>query len=294
MIYYTSDLHLGHANVIKHCNRPFTSVEEMDRCLIDNWNSRVHADDTVYVLGDMFFRNKCPADDYLRLLKGHKHLILGNHDISWLKESDCARWFDSVERLNTILDRNHTVTLCHYPMMTWRGAGRIGYMVFGHIHNSTDMDFWSMIQGNPQILNAGVDVNGFQPVTLPELIENNKVFKQARPVLDGRTLKCPMPWDYDVDDLNAIFVCAVRYSIGRGTYMPKLVIDYIRRHKDLLTNKGIMPIIHEIEEKRDEYITEKEKEIGYRPLGDSSDEKEWLELLAFLKALKAERGERHQ
>ena len=49
-----------------------------------------------------------------------------------------------------------------------------------------------------------------------------------------------------------------------------------------------------IEEKRDEYITEKEKEIGYRPLGDSSDEKEWLELLAFLKALKAERGERQQ
>ena len=72
-------------------------------------------------------------------------------------------------------------------------------MVFGHIHNSTDMDFWSMIQGNPQILNAGVDVNGFQPVTLPELIENNKVFKQARPVLDGRTLKCPMSSDYDVD-----------------------------------------------------------------------------------------------
>jgi hypothetical protein len=76
--------------------------------------------------------------------------------------------------------------------------------------------------------------------------------------------------------------------------MPKLVMDYIRRHKDLLTNKGIMPIIHEIEEKRDEYITEKEREIGYRPLGDSSDEKEWLELLAFLKALKAERGERQQ
>jgi len=289
MIYYTSDLHFGHANVIKHCNRPFASVDEMDARLIENWNSRVHANDTVYILGDMFFRNKRPAKDYLRELKGHKHLLLGNHDIGWLKTVEPGLWFESVERLHTISDHNHLVTMCHYPMMTWRGAGREGYMVFGHIHNNTNMRFWGAIQGDPQILNAGVDINGYQPVTLEELIQNNIVFKRAHPVLDGRTLNCPMAWDYDVDDLNAIFICAVRYSIGRRTYMPRLVMDYIQRHQDLLTNKGISPIIHEIEEKRDEYITEKEKAIGYRPLGDACDEKDWLEFLAFLQTLKAER-----
>ena len=55
MLYFTADLHLGHANIIRHCGRPFASVEDMDRCLIDNWNRRVRPEDTVYILGDLMF-----------------------------------------------------------------------------------------------------------------------------------------------------------------------------------------------------------------------------------------------
>lgn len=53
MVYFTSDLHLGHENVIKLCNRPFDSIEEMDEALIRNWNRKVTNGDTVYVLGDL-------------------------------------------------------------------------------------------------------------------------------------------------------------------------------------------------------------------------------------------------
>ena len=57
MIYFTADTHFGHYNVIRFCDRPFASAEEMDEAMIQNWNDRVTGNDTVYILGDMFFRS---------------------------------------------------------------------------------------------------------------------------------------------------------------------------------------------------------------------------------------------
>lgn len=53
MIFFTSDLHLGHENCIRLCNRPFSSIEEMDETLIENWNRKITGKDTVYILGDL-------------------------------------------------------------------------------------------------------------------------------------------------------------------------------------------------------------------------------------------------
>ena len=58
------------------------------------------------------------------------------------------------------------------------------YMVFGHIHNSTGAGFWPLIRANPRMLNSGVDINGFVPVTLEEMIQNNERFKEAHPDSD--------------------------------------------------------------------------------------------------------------
>ena len=55
-VYFTADSHFGHANVIKHCNRPFTTLEEMNEALIANWNARVHKNDHVYIAGDLAWR----------------------------------------------------------------------------------------------------------------------------------------------------------------------------------------------------------------------------------------------
>ena len=73
MNYFTSDLHLGHRNIIRLCNRPFATIEEMDETLIRNWNAKVTNGDTVYILGDLLFRNEKPAEEYLKQLKGKKH-----------------------------------------------------------------------------------------------------------------------------------------------------------------------------------------------------------------------------
>ena len=136
MIYFTSDLHLGHANIIRHCNRPFSSVEEMDETLIRNWAKRVKANDTVYVLGDLMFRNQKSPEEYLSRLKGKKHLIIGNHDKDWIKKCKLEDFFESVNGLDYFSDGQHQMTLCHFPMMSWPRNTK-AYMVFGHIHNDT-------------------------------------------------------------------------------------------------------------------------------------------------------------
>ena len=88
MIYFTADQHFGHANIIKLCSRPFSDVQEMDEALIENWNRRVTNGDTIYIIGDLLFRNSVPTEEYLQRLKGKKHLILGNHDNTWIRKVD--------------------------------------------------------------------------------------------------------------------------------------------------------------------------------------------------------------
>jgi len=47
MIYFTSDLHLGHNAVIRMCERPFENAEEMNKVLTNNTNARAHKNDTL-------------------------------------------------------------------------------------------------------------------------------------------------------------------------------------------------------------------------------------------------------
>ncbi len=179
MVYYTSDLHLGHGNVIRHCSRPFASADEMDEALISNWNKKVHRNDTVYIIGDFLFRAERPAEAYLSVLKGRKHLIVGNHDKHWMKKVQMGEWFESVSPMLFVNDRGQCATLCHYPMMSWPDMSKGAYMIYGHIHNNTDADCWPLIASRDRMLNAGVDINGFAPVTLEEMIVNNRQFKES-------------------------------------------------------------------------------------------------------------------
>ncbi len=174
MIYYTSDLHLGHKAVITMCNRPFSCVEEMNETLIKNWNEVVHANDDIYILGDLIYRAEEPPEEFLERLKGRKHLVFGNHDKSWIKKVDLAKYFVEWGDLLVANTGSGKATLCHYPQLD--GAGK--YLIHGHLHNRENEWYWSFYKNYDRALNAGVDVNGFRPVTITQLIENNKAFKE--------------------------------------------------------------------------------------------------------------------
>lgn len=195
MIYFTSDLHLGHGNCINLCSRPFDGLAQMDEALISNWNARVNNSDTVYIVGDLIWESADPIG-YLKRLNGRKFLIAGNHDIKWLKKSgmarvdaagnvefrDFAEYFINIAQYVQTKINNITVTLCHYPMYEWKASRKLGsvkklgYHIYGHIHNSTDEKYAPLFV-LPHALNAGADVNGFAPVTFDELVSNNEAFK---------------------------------------------------------------------------------------------------------------------
>ena len=177
MFYFTVDTHFGHENYIRMCGRPFETIEEMNEALIENWNRRVKGNDTICIVGDMFFRCEEP-EQILKRLHGKKRLIVGNHDSSWMNRVDIGKYFVSVDDFLQISDGQHSLTLCHYPLLTWKHWSR-SYMIHGHIHADTRMDFWFCIKARDNVLNAGVDLNNFQPVTFDELLENNRKFKEA-------------------------------------------------------------------------------------------------------------------
>lgn len=182
MVYFTADLHLGHQNIIKLCNRPFADLAEMERVIIENWNKRVKRNDTVYVLGDMVWK-KSLVPQYLSELSGNKILITGNHDAAWAKDPALQALFVAVAPYLEVHLNCHPITMCHYPMVEWKssrkdGSSKLGYHIHGHIHNRVAEEYrYLMRQHNA--LNAGVDINDFRPVTFEELVENNLRFKLA-------------------------------------------------------------------------------------------------------------------
>ena len=143
----------------------------MNETMIARWNDKVRDEDTVYILGDLFFR-AATVEPILQRLKGRKHLVLGNHDHSWTAKVRMSDYFESVQALKEIAMDGVPATLCHYPMLSYPQARR-GYMIYGHIHNNTGDDYWPLIMRRGRMLNAGVDVNDFAPVTFDEMLANN-------------------------------------------------------------------------------------------------------------------------
>ena len=178
LIYYISDLHLRDQAIFDKCKRPFKNLEDMERAIINNWNSKVKTNDIVYVLGDIADENPSTIEVY-RKLNGHKHLIVGNHDHIILEEIKNSGIFEEIKFIELIEDVNHKVCLCHYPLMDWMEFNRKGYFVYGHVHNKTEVNGYTYKQikeyfKDKPAYNCGVDVNNFTPVTLEEMIKSKE------------------------------------------------------------------------------------------------------------------------
>lgn len=172
MNYFIADTHFGHENIMFLDKRPFKDTDEMWEKMKELWNKRVKDTDDVWIIGDFCFRSGEKPGYYLKQLKGKKHLIIGNHDTELLKDKDARKYFESIDHYRKIHDHGKTIIMCHYPIAEWDGFFRGTVHIYGHIHNNKN-DAYHIMSKYDNALNAGCMINGYMPVTLEELIENN-------------------------------------------------------------------------------------------------------------------------
>lgn len=179
MIYYIADNHFGHKNVIRFDNRPFADTVLMDEVLVHNWNERVTEDDTVYILGDCFWKNEENSVKLIQRLKGHKHLIRGNHD---RVHGRLRFYYESIEHYAEINDNDRLVILCHYPIPFYKNQHYGAVMLYGHVHNTREQDFiekWKRELWESEIpcnmINVGcmMEYMKYTPRTLDEILAAN-------------------------------------------------------------------------------------------------------------------------
>jgi calcineurin-like phosphoesterase family protein len=131
-VFFTSDTHFYHENILKYCNRPFASVEEMNEKLIANWNSVVGKNDIVWHLGDFSFGSKDHIPKIVSKLNGRINLVMGNHDrhkIKFYYESGFNRVYDRQILINGF------VILSHAPLQ-FLNSNCPFVNIYGHVHDS--------------------------------------------------------------------------------------------------------------------------------------------------------------
>lgn len=172
-IYYISDLHFYHENILNLTNRKYNTIEEMNEDIINKWNSVVSSDDVVRILGDVAFpksqEDVAKVIKVIKKLNGNKTLIIGNHDYKLLKNEKFIKLFSSIENYLVTKDNGRKVILFHYPIEEWDGYYRDSIHLYGHVHNN-DLELKKL----KNRYNVSADVLGFTPRTLDEIILINK------------------------------------------------------------------------------------------------------------------------
>lgn len=166
MIYFISDTHFHHSNIIKYCNRPFKDINEMNETIISNRNSSITKDDIVYHLGDFCLSNDDEIKNIFNRLNGNKILIRGNHDRKPVKFYENIG-FEVLTHALIVLDE-YKLMLSHVPLPDVKVP--VGYInLHGHIHNKKISDDYPKNYSENRHINLSVDSTDFKPVSLGEI-----------------------------------------------------------------------------------------------------------------------------
>lgn len=175
-IFITSDLHFGHNQPFLYEPRGFSSIEEHDEAIIENWNNVITPNDTVIILGDLMLNDNESGIKKLRKLNGHKVIILGNHDSANREELYENLWdTEVIGWASPFKYKGYNFYLSHYPCLVSnydkeKPLKNRTICISGHTHTKDRWHDW----GNGLIYHAELDAHDNKPKLLDEIIEEVK------------------------------------------------------------------------------------------------------------------------
>lgn len=174
-IFFTSDTHFGHKNILKYCDRPFESVSVMNEALIENWNKVVDENSLVFHLGDFNFGGINFFKEIRTQLNGHIVLIKGNHDVLTYKH-DLTSYFEAIVPQLRIRIDQRIVYMNHFPYLCFSDGPAENIMqLFGHVHtqrNGRSPDADQLKYLNTNQYDVGVDFNNYTPISWNQVKEH--------------------------------------------------------------------------------------------------------------------------
>lgn len=176
-LWFTSDTHFWHQNIISWTGRPWKDAPEMNKALIENWNSVVPKDGLVFHLGDFCFAGASEWGKLRRELNGRIYLVMGNHDS--VASQPMLELFEKVYGGIARLRVGHQeIWASHFPLMCWTGMNRESWNLYGHVHTMKVPDSQQLGLDAPRVrdcsvpgkqYDVGVDYNDYKPISFFEI-----------------------------------------------------------------------------------------------------------------------------
>ena len=161
--WFTADFHLGHANIIRFCSRPFTTVGEMDQAILERLNASVKANDILYLLGDFCMGGHARVVAYRRRIRCQKiFAVPGNHDKQARKLKEDLLWLDNLAEVSI---HGQRIVLCHYALHVWNRSNHGSWHLYGHSHGRL------LETPNSLSMDVGVDTHDFRPWHYDEIAD---------------------------------------------------------------------------------------------------------------------------
>lgn len=154
--WFTADTHFFHINIIKYCNRPFKSVEEMNEIIIKQWNECVKEEDIIYHLGDFGWKD---CTNIIKRLNGQKFLICGSHDSEAMR---LKKYWCQIIPLKVIRLYGNWIVLTHCAMRVWEKSHFNSWNLYGHSHG--------ILEPLGKAWDVGVDTHNFYPYSYEEIV----------------------------------------------------------------------------------------------------------------------------
>lgn len=170
MIYFTSDLHLDHDKDFIYKERGFDDIHSHNLAILNNWNSVVTPDDTVYILGDLMLGDNSMGTSILNQLNGIIHIILGNHDTdSRIALYKTLPQVADITFADRIRYRGYSFFLSHYPMCTGNGDKELKRAII-NLHGHTHQKINYVYENGNRMYHVGVDSHNMQPISIDDII----------------------------------------------------------------------------------------------------------------------------